>query len=57
MSRALTLVDLDPTVYQKRGILSFYPFVEITFEVKEPGEHYHVPLLLSPYAFSTYRGS
>lgn len=43
--------------YQKRGIVSFYPFVEITFEIKDPAEHYHIPLLLSPYAFSTYRGS
>ncbi|KAI7949080.1 hypothetical protein MJO28_007901 [Puccinia striiformis f. sp. tritici] len=43
--------------YQKRGIVSFYPFVEITFEIKDPTEHYHIPLLLSPYAFSTYRGS
>ncbi|KAI8461338.1 hypothetical protein BY996DRAFT_4573662, partial [Phakopsora pachyrhizi] len=43
--------------YQKRGIVSFYPFIEITFEIKDPSEHYHIPLLLSPYAFSTYRGS
>ncbi|MBW0520623.1 hypothetical protein O181_060338 [Austropuccinia psidii MF-1] len=43
--------------YQKKGITSFYPFVEITFEIKNPNEHHHIPLLLSPYAFSTYRGS
>ncbi|KAM0754333.1 Hydroxyisourate hydrolase [Meredithblackwellia eburnea MCA 4105] len=43
--------------FTKRGLLSFYPFVEIPFEVKNPEEHYHVPLLLSPYAYSTYRGS
>ncbi|KAL4709614.1 hypothetical protein ACJJTC_007345 [Scirpophaga incertulas] len=35
---------------------TFYPFVEIFFKTKE-GEHYHVPLLLSPYGYSTYRGS
>lgn len=35
---------------------SFYPEVTVTFEV-EAAEHYHVPLLLSPYAYSTYRGS
>ncbi|KAK4050938.1 hypothetical protein OIO90_004914 [Microbotryomycetes sp. JL221] len=40
-----------------RNISSFYPFVEIPFEVKVADEHYHVPLLLSPYAYSTYRGS
>jgi 5-hydroxyisourate hydrolase len=35
----------------------FYPYVSITFEIKNPEDHYHVPLLLSPYGFSTYRGS
>lgn len=34
----------------------FYPFVEIVFNVTA-GEHYHVPLLLSPFGYSTYRGS
>jgi 5-hydroxyisourate hydrolase len=34
----------------------FYPEVVITFTVKDDG-HYHVPLLLAPYAYSTYRGS
>ncbi len=29
----------------------------MAFTVTDPGEHYHVPLLLSPYAYSTYRGS
>ncbi|HET6920375.1 MAG TPA: hydroxyisourate hydrolase [Jiangellaceae bacterium] len=35
----------------------FYPEVRVTFEIVDPEQHYHVPLLLSPYAFSTYRGS
>lgn len=35
----------------------FYPFVEIVFFVDNPDQHYHVPLLLSPYGYSTYRGS
>jgi 5-hydroxyisourate hydrolase len=43
--------------YQKLGLPSFYPEVTLTFEVKARTEHYHVPLLLSPYGFSTYRGS
>ncbi|KAH6666675.1 transthyretin-like protein-like protein [Halenospora varia] len=34
----------------------FFPKVELTFLVKE-GEHFHVPLLLGPYSFTTYRGS
>ena len=36
---------------------AFYPLVELTFQIVEAGEHYHVPLLLSPYGYSTYRGS
>ncbi len=36
---------------------SFYPFVEVTFRVNEERGHYHVPLLLSPFGYSTYRGS
>ena len=36
---------------------AFYPQVSITFEVLDPMAHYHVPLLLSPFAYSTYRGS
>lgn len=35
----------------------FYPEVTVNFRVKDSGEHYHVPLLLSPYGYSTYRGS
>ncbi len=35
----------------------FYPEVVVTFTVTDPGQHHHVPLLLSPYAYSTYRGS
>ena len=36
---------------------TFYPQVVVTFSVSGPEQHYHVPLLLSPYAYSTYRGS
>jgi len=39
------------------GMASFYPEVAVTFEMTGGGEHYHVPMLLSPYAYSTYRGS
>lgn len=35
---------------------SFYPFVEVTFTVAKE-EHYHVPLLLTPFGYTTYRGS
>jgi 5-hydroxyisourate hydrolase len=43
--------------FAARGVSCFYPEVAVTFEITAPGEHYHVPLLLSPYAYSTYRGS
>ena len=41
--------------FERRGIESFYPEVTIAFRVG--AGHYHVPLLLSPFAYSTYRGS
>jgi len=39
-----------------QGLTSLYPFVDIYFEVTEEG-HYHIPLLISPFGYSTYRGS
>jgi 5-hydroxyisourate hydrolase len=42
--------------FKALGAESFYPYVEIFFDVKEDA-HHHVPLLLSPYGYSTYRGS
>lgn len=58
---------LEPGMYQVRfdvgayfertGRESFYPTVEIAFTLAHADEHYHVPLLLSPFAYSTYRGS
>ncbi|TIH26068.1 hydroxyisourate hydrolase [Subtercola vilae] len=36
---------------------TFYPQVSVTFELASEAEHYHIPLLLSPFAYSTYRGS
>jgi 5-hydroxyisourate hydrolase len=39
------------------GVSTFYPFVTIAFEVADRDGHYHVPLLLSPFGYSTYRGS
>jgi len=43
--------------FAMRGEACFYPHVEVVFEVREPEQHHHVPLLLSPFGFSTYRGS
>jgi 5-hydroxyisourate hydrolase len=36
---------------------AFFPTISITFEVRDQNEHYHVPLLLSPFGYTTYRGS
>jgi 5-hydroxyisourate hydrolase len=40
-----------------QGRETFWPEVVLTFTVREPTEHHHVPLLLSPFSYSTYRGS
>ena len=42
--------------FKKNKIRCFYPYVEIVFEI-DTEEHYHIPLLLSPFGYSTYRGS
>lgn len=43
--------------FRGRGMATFYPEVVVVFEVVDAGRHHHVPLLLSPFAYSTYRGS
>jgi len=51
-------IVFDTAVYFTRlGVDGFYPWATIVFVVREAGGHYHVPLLLAPYAYSTYRGS
>jgi 5-hydroxyisourate hydrolase len=60
-------VALEPGVYRltfqtgayfhAAGVHCFHPEVQVTFEVTDPQQHYHVPLLLSPYGYTTYRGS
>jgi 5-hydroxyisourate hydrolase len=45
------------TYFAKRGTTGFYPSVTVVFEVDNVDGHYHMPLLLSPYGYSTYRGS
>jgi 5-hydroxyisourate hydrolase len=43
--------------FAAHGVAGFFPVVEIQFTVVDGTQHYHVPLLLSPYGYSTYRGS
>jgi 5-hydroxyisourate hydrolase len=51
-------ITFDTSAYfHRRGVRGFYPEVTVTFEVVDADAHHHVPLLLSPYAYSTYRGS
>ena len=43
--------------FQSQDVDSFYSVIPIVFTLDDPNAHYHVPLLLSPYGYSTYRGS
>lgn len=59
--------EFQPGIYQirfhcKEYLLrhfdeTLYPFVDIHFEMTSDGGHYHIPLLISPFGFSSYRGS
>lgn len=63
----LTVAEIEPGIYrmtfetgeyfQAQEVTGFYPSVSILFEVQNPHQHYHIPLLLSPFGYSTYRGS
>lgn len=48
--------DVRP-YFARLGVEAFYPTVEITFAIAAAHEHQHVPLLLAPFGYSTYRGS
>ena len=48
--------DLD-RYFVARDIEGFYPEAAIVFHVRDAAQHHHVPLLLSPFGYSTYRGS
>lgn len=47
---------VKPYLIQTHGS-SFYPHVDVHFELQSDNAHYHVPLLISPFGFSSYRGS
>lgn len=65
--RQFTEDDLDPGEYrlefatqpyfERSGLSAFYPQVTIVFNFEDSGGHLHVPLLLSPFGFTTYRGT
>lgn len=43
--------------FSAQGVKSFHPRVTVTFDVADAKQHYHVPLLISPFGYTTYRGS
>lgn len=43
--------------FSRLGITALHPFIEIVFDARDEGAHYHIPLLVAPHAYSTYRGS
>jgi 5-hydroxyisourate hydrolase len=43
--------------FAARGVMSFHPEIAVVFEIREAGRHHHVPLLLSAFGYTTYRGS
>jgi 5-hydroxyisourate hydrolase len=43
--------------HSSMGTPGFFPEVQVVFQVADPDAHYHIPLLLSPFGYSTYRGS
>ena len=45
------------TYLKQQGQPVFYPYVEVVFSIDDSGTHYHIPLLMSPFSYSTYRGS
>lgn len=43
--------------FRAQSVAAFFPEVAVVFTVRDPAQDYHVPLLLSPFGYSTYRGS
>jgi 5-hydroxyisourate hydrolase len=43
--------------FEQQGASAWFPWVDIVFTVVEDAGHYHVPLLISPFGYTTYRGS
>jgi 5-hydroxyisourate hydrolase len=58
-------IAVEPGVYRltfdtrtyHRDVDSFFPEVQVVFNIRSAGEHVHVPLLVSPFGYSTYRGA
>jgi 5-hydroxyisourate hydrolase len=50
------LTFLTGAYFQSVGAEAFYPYVPVVFELRDLQSHYHIPLLLNPFGYSTYRG-
>jgi 5-hydroxyisourate hydrolase len=51
-------LTFDTGAYERaHGVTPFFPEVQVTFSVRDEREHFHVPLVLSPFGYSTYKGS
>jgi 5-hydroxyisourate hydrolase len=58
LTQGIYRLTFDTAAYfGSQGIRGLYPFVEITFQVHSGESHFHIPLLLSPNGYTTYRGS
>ncbi|MBM2841863.1 MAG: 5-Hydroxyisourate Hydrolase (HIUase) [Bacteroidetes bacterium] len=58
LARGIYRLTFDTASYfHDQEALGFYPSVMVIFEINDPSAHYHVPLLLSPHGYTTYRGS
>lgn len=56
--RGIYRLTFDTAAYfASQGVTTFYPEVSVVFELVAPDEHHHVPLLVSPFGYSTYRGT
>jgi 5-hydroxyisourate hydrolase len=45
------------TYFSRKNLTGLYPYIEIVFNVTDPDQHYHIPLLLTANGYTTYRGS
>jgi 5-hydroxyisourate hydrolase len=58
LREGLHRLTFDAGAYHRgHGREAFFPEVVVVFQVRDAGQRYHVPLLLSPYGYTTYRGS
>jgi 5-hydroxyisourate hydrolase len=56
-SRSYRLTFETGGYFERNAQPVFYPRIEVMFCIAAPAEHYHLPILLSPFGYSTYRGS